>query len=71
MLANIKLGYKHEFLKSLTLNAYFGLDNVFNNHYASQILINATGFDGAAPRYYYPGNPLNYYSGLNINYIFI
>ncbi|MFD0835425.1 TonB-dependent receptor family protein [Mariniflexile aquimaris] len=70
MLTNIKLGYKRAFLKSLTLNACFGLDNIFNKHYASQILINATGFGGAAPRYYYPGNLLNYYSGLNINYIF-
>ena len=70
MLTNIKLGYKHALLKNITIHAYFGLDNVFNKHYASQILINASGFGGAAPRYYYPGNPLNYYSGLNINYIF-
>ncbi|WP_372755488.1 TonB-dependent receptor [Mariniflexile sp.] len=69
-LTNMKLGYKHHINKYLKLNAYFGLDNVFNKHYASQILINATGFGGAAPRYYYPGNPSNYYTGINISYMF-
>lgn len=69
-LTNIKLGYKHQINKNLKLNAYFGLDNIFDTHYASQILINATGFGGAAPRYYYPGNPVNYYTGINISYMF-
>lgn len=69
-LTNIKLGYKHHIDKNLKLNTYFGLDNVFDKQYASQILINATGFGGAAPRYYYPGNPVNYYSGVSISYLF-
>ncbi|MFD0989798.1 TonB-dependent receptor [Mariniflexile jejuense] len=69
-LTNTKIGYKHSINSKLKLNAYFGLDNVFNKHYASQILINATGFGGAAPRYYYPGNPTNYYTGINIIYMF-
>ena len=69
-LTNIKLGFKHSLNKNLKLNTYFGLDNVFNTHYASQILINATGFGGAAPRYYYPGQPLNYYAGVNLSYKF-
>jgi len=69
-LTNMKIGYKHVTGKNLKLNAYFGLDNMFNKHYASQILINATGFGGAAPRYYYPGNPANYYTGINISYMF-
>ncbi|WP_308990460.1 TonB-dependent receptor [Mariniflexile litorale] len=69
-LTNIKLGYKHFINKCFKVNAYFGLDNIFNTHYASQILINATGFGGAAPRYYYPGNPTNYYTGINISYMF-
>lgn len=67
---NIKLGYKQTIYKNLNLNAYFGLDNAFNEKYASQLLINAMGFGGAAPRYYYPGNPTNYYTGLNLNYNF-
>ncbi|GAL79854.1 probable tonB-dependent receptor yncD precursor [Algibacter lectus] len=69
-LTNIKLGFKHNLNNNLNLNIYFGLDNVFNTHYASQILINAIGFGGAAPRYYYPGQPLNYYAGVNLSYKF-
>lgn len=69
-LTNIKVGYKYLFNKLFKLNTYFGLNNVFNKLYASQILINATGFNGAAPRYYYPSNPVNFYTGINLNYIF-
>ncbi|AJR03713.1 TonB-dependent receptor family protein [Siansivirga zeaxanthinifaciens] len=69
-LTNIKLGYKNNFNKHLNFNVYFGLNNLFNTHYASQILINAMGFNGAAPRYYYPGEPINYYTGLNLKYNF-
>ncbi|MDN3665869.1 TonB-dependent receptor [Algibacter miyuki] len=67
---NIKMGYKYNINKHFKLNGYFGLDNVFNTRYASQILINATGFGGAAPRYYYPSQPLNYYAGINLSYMF-
>lgn len=69
-LTNFKIGYKKELSKQLTLNAFLGVDNVFNKTYASQILINASSFGGRAPRYYYPGNPANYFGGVNINYSF-
>jgi len=69
-LTNIKLGYKFKLFKKLTLNTYMGLDNVFDKTYASQLLINASSFGGRAPRYYYPGNPLNFYAGINIKYAF-
>jgi len=67
-LTNLKFGYERSLLKKLTLNIFFGLDNVFKEVYASQILINASSFGGKAPRYFYPGNPRNYYTGLNIKY---
>jgi iron complex outermembrane receptor protein len=51
------------------MNIFVGVDNVFEESYASQILINARGFGGNAPRYYYPGVPINYYTGIAINYI--
>jgi iron complex outermembrane receptor protein len=69
-LTNIKMGYKLLVSKKLTLNIFSGIDNVFDKAYASQILINATGFGGSAPRYYYPGNPINFYSSVNVNYNF-
>ncbi|HBY69359.1 MAG TPA: hypothetical protein DEG69_17380 [Flavobacteriaceae bacterium] len=47
-----------------------GINNVANSKYASSILINASGFGGIEPRYYYPGLPRNYYSSLQIQYSF-
>tara|TARA_R110002050_G_scaffold281956_2_gene429653 strand:- start:19900 stop:22188 length:2289 start_codon:yes stop_codon:yes gene_type:complete len=69
-LTNLKFGFKKNLNKKLKFNLYVGINNIFNEIYASQILINASGFGGNAPRYYYPGNPHNYYTGININYIF-
>ncbi|WP_052512414.1 TonB-dependent receptor family protein [Jejuia pallidilutea] len=68
--SNIKIGYQNTLAPKLRLNAFLGVNNIFNTAYASQILINATGFGNSAPRYFYPGNPLNYYSGLALNYSF-
>ncbi|WP_299012381.1 TonB-dependent receptor [uncultured Polaribacter sp.] len=69
-LTNFKVGYAFHFLKDIQVNAFFGVNNVFDETYASQILINASSFGGNAPRYFYPGNPINYFSGINFNYLF-
>ncbi len=69
-LTNMKFGYLININKKLNFKVYLGINNIFDEAYASQILINASGFGGSAPRYYYPGNPVNYYSGLNLNYRF-
>ena len=69
-LTNLKLGYQANLNKKLKLNTFFGLNNIFDTAYASQILINATGFGGNAPRYFYPGLPVNYFCGIHLNYIF-
>jgi iron complex outermembrane receptor protein len=67
-LTNVKVGFQKNLSKKINLNLFFGLDNIFDEAYASQILINASGFGGSAPRYFYPGNPINYYTGINFNY---
>lgn len=67
---NLKAGYTFEIFKDLNLNVYGGVNNVFDEHYAASIVTNAVGFGGKAPRYYYPGNPRNYYGGLQLNYVF-
>ncbi len=69
-LTHLKTGYKRQLYNKINLNVFLGINNIFNETYASQILINASGFNGNAPRYYYPGNPFNYYTGVNLNYIF-
>lgn len=67
---NLKIGYQRDIFSQIRLNVFFGINNVFDEVYASQILINASSFGGNAPRYFYPGNPTNYFGGLNINYSF-
>jgi iron complex outermembrane receptor protein len=42
----------------------------FNEKYAASVLPNAVGFGGTAPRYYYPGNPRNYFGEVGVNYVF-
>ena len=69
-LTNLKIGYQRQIFSQVKLNLFFGVNNVFDEKYASQILINASSFGGNAPRYFYPGNPTNYFGGLNINYSF-
>lgn len=69
-LTNLKIGYEKNLNKKLKLNTFLGVNNIFDEAYASQILINASSFGGNAPRYFYPGNPINYFAGINLNYVF-
>ena len=66
-LFNTKLGYQTT-LKKFTLGFSFGINNLLNERYARSVLINAVGFGGAEPRYFYPGDNRNYYGSFSINY---
>ena len=52
----------------LKLGFNLGINNVFDARYAQSVLINAVGFGGAEPRYFYPGNDRNYYGSFKISY---
>lgn len=67
---NLKLNYAGQLFKRLGYEVNFGVNNLTDTKYASSILINATGFNNSEPRYYYPGNPRNYYGGIKLNYNF-
>jgi len=67
---NIKAAYDWELFKDLKIRFSGGINNVFNEKYAASVLPNAVGFGGTAPRYYYPGNPRNYYGEVGVNYVF-
>ena len=54
-------------LKNLGINISTGINNLFDKKYASGIVINARGFGGRDPRYYYPGLPRNYFISLNLS----
>lgn len=67
---DLKLGYRLQLFSSLEAKANFGVNNIFDEHYAASIVPNAVGFGNSDPRYYYPGAPRNYYGGLSLRYDF-
>ncbi|MGB3774215.1 MAG: TonB-dependent receptor, partial [Leeuwenhoekiella sp.] len=67
-LLNARADYSFDLLQDLNVTVYGGVNNITDTKYAAQILPNATGFGGAAPRYYYPGDPASFYAGLQVNY---
>jgi iron complex outermembrane receptor protein len=46
-----------------------GVQNIFNVHYASMLAVNALSFNGNSPRYYYPGQPKNYFISILIGLV--
>lgn len=67
-LVHTKIGYKIILGNKFELDLFVGINNMFNEKYASMLLINAVGFGTNLPRYYYPGEPRNYYTGINLKY---
>jgi len=52
-------------IQNLGINISTGINNLFDTRYASGIVINARGFGGRDPRFYYPGLPRNYFISLS------
>ncbi len=67
-LVNMQMGYRHQLSPRLHGSVELGLNNLLDARYASMVLINATAFGSAEPRYYYPGNGRNAYLGLLLLY---
>lgn len=59
-ITNAELKYQAKKGK-LRLELKGGIQNIFDVHYASMLAVNAPSFGGKPARYYYPGNPRNYY----------
>lgn len=43
-----------------------GIQNIFDLHYASMLAVNAPAFGKNLPRYYYPGNPRNFFVSVTL-----
>ncbi|MFV8341979.1 TonB-dependent receptor family protein [Flavobacterium sp. XS2P39] len=69
-LLDIKGTYTFKIHKFLKTELTTGINNALNTHYAASILPNAVSFGSTPPRYYYPGNPRNFYGGISVSYIF-
>ena len=67
---NTQFGYQSNTNNNFQYNFLVGINNLTNSKYASMLLINAGSFGGNKPRYYYPGNPVNYYTSLKLKYLF-
>lgn len=63
-----RLGYKKQLSEKLRIGIDFGINNFTDTHYAQSVLINAVGFGGSDPRYFYPGNDRNFYGSLLLKY---
>lgn len=67
---NAKLAYQTSLSSHFSLGLNVGANNLFDTNYAQSVLINASSFGGALPRYFYPGNGRNFYGGARIAYLF-
>lgn len=68
-LLNSQLRYSNN-LGKLDYSFKVGANNLFDEAYAASVVTNAVGFGGASPRFYYPGNPRNYYGSISVKYRF-
>lgn len=66
---NFSSRYNFKVGQNLDIGLNFGMNNLFNLNYAQSVLVNARGFGGAEPRFFYPGNGRNYFVGLRVNYV--
>lgn len=64
---NAKASY-HFTMGKINAKVYMGADNLFDNRYASMVVVNAKGFGNSLPRYYYPGLPFNVFGGLELRF---
>ena len=64
-LVNLKIGFQKEIGK-MSVNVYGGINNLLDAKYASMVQINPN-FN---KRYYYPGLPINSFSGIKVAYRF-
>lgn len=66
---NLKMGFRRDLFKILTVDLYGGIANALDERYAGMILVNAAGVGANQPRYYYPALPRNFFAGLKISWL--
>ncbi|MBK6966065.1 MAG: TonB-dependent receptor [Bacteroidales bacterium] len=67
-LVNLKIATHIQMKKAGILQISAGINNLTNTHYASMLVVNALGFGGSEPRYYYPGLPRHIYAGIEFRF---
>ena len=59
-ITNLEAGFQKN-IQKMSFEVKAGIQNVFDVHYASMLAVNAPSFGGNLPRFYYPGNPRNFF----------
>jgi len=62
------LSFKTAISEVLDVQVQGGVNNLFDLNYAQSVLINAVGFGGNAPRYFYPGNDRNIFLSMRLGW---
>jgi len=57
---NLRAGYALQFFQKYNVQLIATINNLFDEKYASMILVNAPSFSNRPPRYYYPALPRNF-----------
>jgi iron complex outermembrane recepter protein len=66
-ISNIELKYTGT-RRLLNFEIKGGVQNIFDINYAAMLAVNAPAFGTSQPRYYYPGNPRNYFVSVLIGW---
>jgi iron complex outermembrane recepter protein len=66
-ITNIEFRYNRKF-NAFNMEVKAGVQNIFDVHYAAMLAVNAPAFGTAQPRFYYPGNPRNYFFSVLIGW---
>ncbi|MEM1135090.1 MAG: TonB-dependent receptor [Bacteroidota bacterium] len=67
---NAKIGFRKRLVSSFEFDLFAGVNNIFDEKYASMLGVNAGSFGNNTPRYFYPGLPRNYYGSIRVKYFF-
>jgi iron complex outermembrane receptor protein len=65
-IANIRSSYSFSVSTNYNIELFTGINNITNAHYSPMLTVNAVAFGNAEPRYYYPGLPRHFYSGIKL-----
>lgn len=63
-LGNLRASYGFSFDGMGSFELFAGINNFTNTHYSPMITVNAVAFGNAEARYYYPGLPRHYFTGI-------
>lgn len=66
-IANISFHTRFGEINKSHMKLSAGIRNIYNSHYASMLLVNASSFGGNLPRNYYPGTPRNLFVSVSLH----